>query len=161
MINKNNNNNNTSSSISSPLVSFEGKGKYSVPKFVWNNPVAPTAIKFLNSDKYGKQYQNDLFVGDANNGNIYHFDLNNNKNRTELVLKGHLTDKVADNISENKDIIWAKGFRIVTDMQVGPYDGYLYVLSLNLPHDRGTIYRIVPRGEQKVDNHESFGISDS
>ena len=145
--NKNNNNNSRSNSTSS-LVGFGGKGKYSVPKFVWNSPVAPTAIKFFNSDKYGKQYQNDLFVGDANNGNIYHFDLNNNNNnRTELVLKGTLTDKVADNISENKGIIWAKGFRIITDMQVGPYDGYLYVLSLNLPHDRGTIFRIVPRGE--------------
>jgi glucose/arabinose dehydrogenase len=140
------NNKNNNSSTSS-LEGFGGKGRYNVPKFVWNNPVAPTAVKFLSSNKLGAQYQNDLFVGDANNGNIYHFDLNNNKNRTELVLKGHLTDKVADNISENKDIIWAKGFRIVTDMQVGPYDGYLYVLSLNLPHDRGTIYRIVPRGE--------------
>ena len=145
--NKNNNNNSRSSSTNSPLVGFGGKGKYSVPKFVWNNTVAPTAVKFLSSSKLGAQYQNDLFVGDANNGNIYHFDLNDNNNRTELVLKGPLTDKVADNISENKDIIWAKGFRIITDMQVGPYDGYLYVLSLNLPHDRGTIFRIVPRGE--------------
>jgi glucose/arabinose dehydrogenase len=144
----NDDNNNNSRSSTSSLVGFGGKGKYSVPKFVWNNPVAPTAVKFLSSSKLGVQYENDLFVGDANNGNIYHFDLNNNnKNRTELVLKGPLTDKVADNISENKDIIWAKGFRIITDIQVGPYDGYLYVLSLNLPHDRGTIYRIVPRGE--------------
>jgi aldose sugar dehydrogenase len=145
--NKNNNNNNSKTSSTNSLVGFGGKGKYSVPKFVWNNTVAPTAVKFLSSSKLGAQYQNDLFVGDANNGNIYHFDLNENKNRTELVLKGPLTDKVADNISENKDIIWAKGFRIITDIQVGPYDGYLYVLSLNLPHDRGTIYRIVPRGE--------------
>ena len=143
--NNNNNNNSKTSSSTSSLVGFGGKGKYSVPKFVWNNTVAPTAVKFLSSSKLGAQYQNDLFVGDANNGNIYHFDLNDN--RTELVLKGPLTDKVADNISENKGIIWAKGFRIITDMQVGPYDGYLYVLSLNLPHDRGTIFRIVPRGE--------------
>ena len=39
-------------------------------------PVAPTAIKFLSSDKLGKQYKNDLFVAGANNGHIYHFDLN-------------------------------------------------------------------------------------
>jgi aldose sugar dehydrogenase len=50
---------------------------------------------------------------------------------------------VADNISENQDIIWGKGFGIITDIQVGP-DGYLYILSVNLPQDRGTIFRIVP-----------------
>jgi hypothetical protein len=60
------------------------------------------------------------------------------------IYKIYLTDKVADNISENKDIIWAKGFGVITDMQVGP-DGYLYVLSVNLPQDRGTIFRIVPQ----------------
>ncbi|HZA63553.1 MAG TPA: PQQ-dependent sugar dehydrogenase, partial [Nitrososphaeraceae archaeon] len=83
------------------LIDFDGKGRYSEPEFAWNNTVAPTAVKFLSSDKLGTQYENDLFIGDANNGNIYHFDLNND--RTELVLQGQLTDKVADNISENQD----------------------------------------------------------
>jgi glucose/arabinose dehydrogenase len=123
------------------LIDFDGKGRYSIPKFVWNNTVAPTAVKFLSSDKLGTQYENDLFIGDANNGNIYRFDLNND--RTELVLQGQLTDKVADNISENQDIIWGKGFGIITDIQVGP-EGYLYILSINLPLGRGTIFRIVP-----------------
>jgi len=84
------------------LVDFDGKGKYSDPKFVWNSTVCPTAVKFLPSDKLGAQYENDLFIADGNNGNIYHFDLNNN--RTELVLKGPLTDKVADNISDTQDV---------------------------------------------------------
>ena len=123
------------------LIDFDGKGRYSEPEFVWNNTVAPTAVKFLSSDKLGTQYENDLFIGDANNGNIYRFDLNND--RTELVLQGQLTDKVADNISENQDIIWGKGFGIITDIQVGP-EGYLYILSINLPQGRGTIFRIVP-----------------
>lgn len=123
------------------LIDFDGKGRYSEPEFAWNNTVAPTAVKFLSSDKLGTQYENDLFIGDANNGNIYHFDLNND--RTELVLQGQLTDKVADNISENQDIIWGKGFGIITDIQVGP-EGYLYILSINLPQGRGTIFRIVP-----------------
>ena len=129
----------------STLVNFGGIGNYTVPKFVWNSTVAPTALKFLNSDKLGKEYENDMFVGDGNNGNIYRFDLNNN--RTELVLQGSLKDKVADNISENQDIIWAKGFGIITDIQVGP-DGYLYILSVNLPQERGTIFRIVPKQQQ-------------
>ena len=123
------------------LIDFDGKGRYSEPEFAWNNTVAPTAVKFLSSDKLGTQYENDLFIGDANNGNIYHFDLNND--RTELVLQGQLTDKIADNISENQDIIWGKGFGIITDIQVGP-EGYLYILSINLPQGRGTIFRIVP-----------------
>jgi glucose/arabinose dehydrogenase len=123
------------------LIDFDGKGRYSEPEFAWNNTVAPTAVKFLSSDKLGTQYENDLFIGDANNGNIYRFDLNND--RTELVLQGQLTDKIADNISENQDIIWGKGFGIITDIQVGP-EGYLYILSINLPQGRGTIFRIVP-----------------
>jgi glucose/arabinose dehydrogenase len=59
------------------LVDFGGKGKYSPPEFTWFKPTAgPTAIKFLNSDKLGKQYENDIFVGDFHNGYLYHFDLN-------------------------------------------------------------------------------------
>ncbi len=46
----------------SGLVSFDGRGKYSPPEFTWIPTVAPTALKFLNSDKYGPQYKNDLFV---------------------------------------------------------------------------------------------------
>jgi hypothetical protein len=33
-------------------------------------PGGTTALKFLNSTKLGKQYQNDMFVGDYNNGNL-------------------------------------------------------------------------------------------
>jgi hypothetical protein len=66
-----------------------------------------------------------------------------NNDRTELALQGPLADKVSNNISENQAIIWGKGFGIITDIQVGP-DGYLYILSINLPQERGTIFRIVP-----------------
>ena len=62
--------------ISNPspnLVDFAGKGKYSPPEFTWLKPVAPTALTFLNSVKLGKQYQNDMFVGDYKNGDLYHF----------------------------------------------------------------------------------------
>ena len=50
------------------LESFGGKGVYSNPEFVWPQVVAPTAIEFLNSASLGPQYQNDMFVGDFNNG---------------------------------------------------------------------------------------------
>jgi hypothetical protein len=95
----------------------------------------------------GRQYSNDLFVGGGNNGNIYDFDLNENGGRTELLLHGSLADRVANNTLENEGITWGKGFGIITDMRIGPSDGYLYILSINLPNDRGTIFRIVPVGD--------------
>jgi aldose sugar dehydrogenase len=117
------------------LVDFAGAGRYTPPKFVWNATVAPTALKFFNSDKFGEGYENDMFVGDINNGNLYHFDLNDD--RTELVLNEPLSDKVADNREELEQVIFAKGFNGIVDLQVGP-DGYLYILS------NGSIFRIRP-----------------
>jgi aldose sugar dehydrogenase len=123
------------------LVDFGGKGKYNSPEFVWLNTTGPTAIKFLNSDKLGKQYQNDMFVADYHGGNIYHFKLN--QNRTGLVLNGTLADKVANNAQELEDIKFAEGMGAITDLQVSPYDGYLYVVS----YSQGKIYRIIPETE--------------
>jgi aldose sugar dehydrogenase len=113
---------------SNKLVDFEGKGKYSDPEFVWKKGVGPTALEFLNSDAYGPEYQNDMFVADFHNGNIYHFKLN--KDRTELILPGDLRDKIADDVDELEDVIFGQGFGGITDLEVGP-DGYLYVLSLH------------------------------
>ena len=38
----------------SNLVDFNGKGMYSSPEFTWDSPVAPTALKFFNSNKFVK-----------------------------------------------------------------------------------------------------------
>jgi glucose/arabinose dehydrogenase len=121
------------------LVSFNGNGKYSTPEFVWLNPVAPSAIKFLESKKYGSEYENDLLVGDANYGNIY--DFNFDEQRMDLILPGKLSDKIADDIGELQDVIFAKGFGKVTDMEIGP-DGILYVLSTQ--KHLASIYRVIP-----------------
>jgi glucose/arabinose dehydrogenase len=121
----------------SHLVNFGGKGKYRAPEFIWFQTVAPTALKFLNSTKLGKQYQNDLFVGDFNRGNLYHFKLN--QNRTGFLLNGTLANKIAYTSQESKPLLFGTGFQYVTDIQVGP-DGYLYVLTFF-----GSIYKIVPR----------------
>jgi aldose sugar dehydrogenase len=122
------------------LVEFNGKGDYSPPELTWKEAVAPTALKFMPTDKLKKEYKGDLFVGDHNNGYIYHFDLN--KDRTELVLTGKLSNRVADTNAENDEanIIFGTGFGSITDIQVGPYDGYLYGVSFM----EGKIYRIVP-----------------
>jgi aldose sugar dehydrogenase len=121
----------------SNLVDFGGKGKYRIPEFIWLQTVAPTALKFLNSTKLGKQYQNDMFVGDYNNGNLYHFKLN--QNRTALVLSGALANKIAYTPQDSQSVTFGSGFNGgITDLQIGP-DGYLYVLTYG-----GSIYRIVP-----------------
>ena len=65
--------------------------------------MGPTAIKFLDSDVLGRDYQNDMFVGDIHNGRVYHFDLDDD--RTELDLDGSLDDKIAEeerNFCRNK-----------------------------------------------------------
>ena len=125
------------------LVNIDGAGRYSSPEFTWFNNTGPTigvtAIKFLNSDKLGKQYQNDIFVADYHAGNIYHFDLN--QSRTGLALNGPLSDKMANSLEELKILKFAEGFGSITDLEVGP-DGYLYIVSNNNP---GNIYRIVSR----------------
>ena len=140
------------------LVDFKGQGKYSDPEFTWANAVGPTALKFLNSDKLGKEYENDIFVGDFHKGNIYHFDLT--KNRTALDLDGPLKDNVANNDEELKEALFGQGFGAITDLEIGP-DGYLYILSEYQngnectydmqdscvsydPTNQGTIFRIVP-----------------
>jgi aldose sugar dehydrogenase len=133
------------------LVDFNGKGNYYSPEFTWNKTVGPTAIKFLSTDKLGKQYENDIFVADVSYGRIYHFELN--QNRTELLLQGPLTDKVADNDKELNDVLFAEGFDVgrhqselgITDMEIGP-DGYLYVLV----YGEGKLFRIVPKDPNEV-----------
>jgi aldose sugar dehydrogenase len=121
------------------LVTFDGKGQYSDPEFIWNITAGVTALKFFNSDKMGETYENDLFVGDYSLGRLYNFNLNSD--RTSLVLTGSLDDKIAESSSREdiKEIIFGEGFDAVTDIEVGP-DGYLYVVS----HKDGRIYKILP-----------------
>ena len=111
------------------LADFNGNGKYSRPEFTWNQTVGPTQIIFLHSDKYPKEFQDDLFVGDTNNGYLYHFNLNDD--RTSLHLNGSLNDHVANSNNELTDVIIGEGFGQITDLELSP-DGYLYVLS----HDK-------------------------
>jgi aldose sugar dehydrogenase len=125
------------------LVDFEGKGQYQPPKLAFLYTIGPTAIKFLDSTKYGNGYQNDLFLGDIHAGNIYHFSLN--EDRTELLLPEPLIDRVADTDGESASeaILFATGFAGISDIEVSPYDGYMYVVSLG----QGKIFRILPTAD--------------
>jgi glucose/arabinose dehydrogenase len=128
--------------VENDLVDFGGRGKYSDPQFVWQQTVAPTGLDFLTSNRLGANYQNDLFVGDYNNGNLYHFDLN--ADRTGLVLPGGLSDRVADTSDQLGPVLFGTGFGGITDIAVGP-DGYLYVLSFQ---NEGTIFKIALENQE-------------
>ena len=122
-----------------------GDAKYSDPEFSWNATVGVTDAKFFPSDKLGKEYENNLFVGDINNGYIYRFTLNSERNSIEINNSSYdgnletLADKEVNNPKEVIPLIFGSGFGGITDLEVGP-DGYLYVLTYF-----GEIYRIIPK----------------
>jgi glucose/arabinose dehydrogenase len=143
------------------LLDFDGKGKYSDPEFGWyvensTTAVAPTAVEFLKSEKFGDEYENDVLVANFDHGHLYRFDLN--KDRTSLSLSGILSDKLSDGNDDNLDNIVAKFPGGITDVQIGP-DGYIYLISLSARQGdcdremagcgisggmKGAIFRIVP-----------------
>ncbi|MFB5622104.1 MAG: PQQ-dependent sugar dehydrogenase, partial [Candidatus Nitrosomaritimum yanchengensis] len=128
------------------LVYF-GQSQYADPKFVWITPIGVTALKFLNSDKLGIEYANNMFVGDINNGLLYRFTLNEARDEILISNDTHvgnieaLEDNEIDTPQENQPLIFGQGFGGITDIQVGP-DGYLYVLSYT-----GALYKILPISE--------------
>ena len=117
------------------LVNFDGRGIYSAPEFTWNDTIGVTAIKFFHSNEFGLKYVNDIFVSGFVTGKIYHFDLN--YDRTRLILKGDLEDRIAESEETVEGIVFAKGFGGISDMEIGP-DGRLYVASIN----QGKIFNI-------------------
>jgi glucose/arabinose dehydrogenase len=127
------------------LLDFGGKSKYSAPEFTWIPTMGPTAIKFLDSDKLGTKYQNDIFVGDVHRGYIWHFKLN--QDRTALVVDDKIAGGTDDEFEEEEisNLVFGQAFGGITDLEIGP-DGYLYVVSIGL----GKIFKIVPKVNDEV-----------
>ena len=119
------------------LISVPGS-HYSEPVFSWYHPIGVTDIEFLKSSKLGEKYKNNIFVGDINNGNLYYFQLNDTRTGLKFNSSG-LNDMLVDNMNELSRIIFASGFKGITDIETGPH-GYLYILS----YLDGKLYRIVP-----------------
>jgi glucose/arabinose dehydrogenase len=127
------------------LISVPGS-HYSDPVFSWRYAIGVTDIEFFNSSKLGSEYRNNIFVGDINNGNLYYFQVNDNRTGLKLDYNNDskfnstgLKDMVADTKNELSEIIFGSGFKGITDIQTGP-DGYLYILT----YLDGKLYRIVP-----------------
>ena len=121
-------------------------------KLTWNKDIGISPISFVNSSRLGQQDQNDFFMGDSNNGTIYHFELD--KNRTKLSLNGSLSDKVVNSDYELESHVLLRGLGAITDIETGD-DGYLYFSTvgetsfdkLASPMNDGVIYRLKAFGK--------------
>ena len=127
------------------LVSFQGS-QYIDPVFSWQITPAVTDIEFLHSPKLGDKYSNNIFVSDYNNGNIYYFEVNEDRTGIKFdASQTGLIDLVADNEEELSTITFGSGFGSITDIATGS-DGFFYILSF----DDGIIYRIAPSSNNQV-----------
>jgi hypothetical protein len=69
-----------------------------------------------------------MLVRDIYKGFLYHFDLN--ENRTQFSLDGTLKDMIANQKGKIADVLPGQGLDSrVTDIEVSPYDGYVYVVT--------------------------------
>ena len=134
----------SNNTLLSDLIMLNGS-HYSDPEFSWRSPVGITDLEFLESPRFGKDLENNIFVGDINNGNLYLFKVNSNRTGIDIQksvisdenAKG-LQDLVGDNKNELEKIIFAKNFEgRITDIETG-MDGNLYILT----YFDGRIYKI-------------------
>ncbi|HEX7141896.1 MAG TPA: PQQ-dependent sugar dehydrogenase [Nitrososphaeraceae archaeon] len=123
----------------SKLILFNGKGTYYEPVFTWVDTIAPTAITFINSKIFGEEYENDLLVGSVKQGRIFHFNLNETRTGLDLPPE-QLVDKMADVDEELEPVTLGRNFGIITDIEINPYDGKIYVVDGQ--SKAGKIYQI-------------------
>jgi glucose/arabinose dehydrogenase len=116
---------------------FNGTRNYYDPIFEWFVSIGITDLVFVSSDKLGKEYEGNLFVGESNSGYLCRFLLN--QSRMGLLLNGSLSDGIANNNVERLEAAFAKinGGGII-DLEIGP-DGLVYTVSSN-----GKIMRLEP-----------------
>ena len=111
---------------------------YSEPKFSWYESVGPTAIAFPNFTSFEK-YKDWLFVGNSNNGNIYKFQLDVERDDFVFYDTNLSKDLVLDLNDSSDEIIFANIPGITTDIKFN--DDGMYVVN----YSDGTIYRIYPK----------------
>ena len=122
---------------------------YQDPLFSWLRPIGVTSVRFLSGIKFAPSFRDWVLVGDNNNGQLYLFEPNANRDGVEP--RNGTGDRVADTTTERNQYVVGTGWGVVTDFQIGP-DGYLYIVSLT----RGAVYRIRPVFDPFVP--ESFQI---
>ena len=120
---------------------------YSDPEFSFEIAIGLSAITFIQSDLFEK-LKNSVLVGDFIHGNLYAFPLN--ENRDGFQLEAHmLHDLVANTDDTISEILFAKDFGGVTDIEEGP-NGKIYVVSIL----NGVIYQISPNESKDFESLE-------
>ena len=124
------------------LVNFQGSSSYADPVFSWGRAVGATDIEFYDSDVLDDDFTNNIFVADANNGDLYFFEVNEDRSGLQFENPGIDNDLVASNENERAAVTFGTGFpNSITDIETGP-DGYLYVLTYH--PTLGSLFRIMP-----------------
>ena len=121
---------------------------YGDPKFTWEEVISPVGINFAKF-KETNNYDNSIFVGDCNNGNLYKFELNETRDGFKF-SNPDLQDNLVNKGDSMDEIIVGTGFRCITDIERGP-DGFLYLIS----HGEKNIYRILPAEALALDESSS------
>jgi glucose/arabinose dehydrogenase len=124
------------------LVQLPGS-KYYDPIFSWIESFGITDIEFFNSDSLGQKYANNIFAGDITQGNLYFFEVNQDRNGLQFNPQSQsgLSDLVADTDEEVSSVTLGTGFVGITDIETGP-DGLLYVLTHDRETGEGNLYKI-------------------
>ena len=125
------------------LVQIPGSQYYD-PIFSWIESFGITDIEFFNSDSLGQKYANNIFAGDITQGNLYFFEVNQDRNGLKFNSQSQsgLSDLVADTDEEVSSITLGTGFLGITDIEAGP-DGLLYVLTHDRETGEGNLYKII------------------
>lgn len=89
------------------LATFGRENNYQYPKLTWAGTIGITAIKFLNSTELGEGYYGDMFVGDFNKGDIYRFELG--ENRSNILKDSNMISEVEVN-GQNHSVIYQDPF---------------------------------------------------
>ena len=115
--------------------------RYSDPEFSWYSSVGVTGIEFPDKNSFSK-YRNSLFVGDWVYGNIYKFQLN--EDRTELNFSNpNLSDLVLDVDDEMDEIL----FGVVPSLSdIKFHNDAMYIVEFGARSGgEGSIYKIYPK----------------
>lgn len=125
------------------LVQIPGSQYYD-PIFSWIESFGITDIEFFNSDSLGQKYANNIFAGDITQGNLYFFEVNQDRNGLQFNPQSQsgLSDLVADTDEEVSSVTLGTGFVGITDIETGP-DGLLYVLTHDRETGEGNLYKII------------------
>src|SRR5918996_2285894 len=124
------------------LVQIPGSQYYD-PIFSWIGSFGITDIEFFNSESLGQKYANNIFAGDITQGNLYFFEVNQDRNGLQFNPQSQsgLSDLVADTDKEVSSVTLGTGFVGITDIETGP-DGLLYALTHDRETGDGNLYKI-------------------